>query len=454
MNISNQNGFVSGGRSQSRRMLRSTNGRSCGIPTPRILGLVALFAAAACGNAVNDAGMGESSTNTGSDDAAADAIGPTAADANTGEDATAPVQPDAAHAGDATGSGPTNSADAASPGTDAGGVHPDASTAPVDAGHGAADTGTPITMAPDAGTTPAVDAGSQPKPDAGTPPVPDAGTPVNTPDASGTGPGSTCVADLPAGWTLTTFNTATSSCPTGFDEHIVSGTPSVGSGACSCSCSVTQPGECGQGSLAIVTSPGHRDDMCDTAWFTATVNGSQCIPVPAGAIDLGNFMASPLPATSTGGACTSTAQTNTSAVTAPTQRYCDVPAASSDAVCNGTPPAGFSACIMAAGEVACPASTPFTQKFTVEDSATVSCGTCSACAVATTCSNPMVATFLTADCSGAVSASFAVNGTCVTNNVEATVLSIEYTSTTQATCAAGASTAAAQLTGARTICCR
>src|SRR5581483_11405074 len=102
-----------------------------------------------------------------------------------------------------------------------------------------------------------------------------------------------------------------------------------------------------------------------------------------------------------GGACTSTAHALAGAVTEPTQRYCSVPTASADAVCNGTPPSGFSACIVSAGAKACPTSTPFIHPFTVETGATLSCGTCSACSASTTCGSPTVAAFTNGTCTGA-----------------------------------------------------
>ncbi len=267
--------------------------------------------------------------------------------------------------------------------------------------------------------------------------------------------GSTCAASLPAGWSLAVFNTATDSCPTGFGEHITFGTPSVAAGACSCTCSVTGAGSCGDGSLAMLTNPGHGNDACSIAWFTATVNGSQCIPVPAAAQGaLGNFQATALAASGGGGTCTSAAHANAGSLTEPTQRYCDVPAASADAVCNGSPPTGFSSCIVASGEVACPASTPFAHAFTVEDSAALSCGTCSACSVSTTCANPTLSVFANGTCAAPAAVSFAVNGACQANPVEQTVLSAQYSATATASCTAGSSTASVQLSGPHTICCR
>jgi hypothetical protein len=449
MNISIRNGHIAS-RSSSRLLSDAT----------RIVlaaaGLAGVFSTAGCASNVNGAGDDSSGSgdlqdggSTSRDDAS---IAPDAA--GTGGDSSPLGIGDAAtnHV-DGAGGGPTNPVDATAPGVDSGAPGADGGMSPIDSGHGQADSGIP--QGNDAGSQ-GNDAGHTGGQDAGMT-APDASGP--TADAavdSGGGAVSTCTTDLPAGWTLALFNTSLTSCPSGFDEHVVAGTPAIGTGACSCSCSVGAPGQCGQGSLAMLTNPGHGNDTCSIAWFTAQVSGSQCVAVPAAAQGtFGNFQASPLPAAATGGTCSSTAQTNQSAVSEPAQRFCDVPTASADAVCNGSPPSGFSACIMSSGQVACPASTAFTQKFTVEDSATLSCGACSACGVTTTCSNPMVSVFASANCAGAAAGSFAVNGTCIANNNEApTVLSMQYTETTQATCTAGTSAASAQLVGPRTICCR
>lgn len=267
--------------------------------------------------------------------------------------------------------------------------------------------------------------------------------------------GSVCSGTVPQGWSLAVFNTGIDLCPLGFTEHIQSGTPSVAAGACSCSCSVTQPGACGTGSLTLTGAPGHGIDTCTSAWFTASVNGSQCIGVPAGSqVPFEAFQATPSGSTAQGGTCSGLALSNPAALSEPAARFCDVPAPSADAVCAGSPPAGFSACIIAPGTVACPASTPFIHPYVVEDSATLSCGSCSACSVSTTCSNSTVSVFTNATCAAPAALTFSANGTCASIGNEVTMLSIQYSAAASATCTAGSSSATVQLTGAKTICCR
>jgi hypothetical protein len=390
---------------------------------------IALLAVTACGSSDEggapiidrNSGDGSSSGTTGEHDASTTGVsGDALANGEDGATEDATTQGDASEAADTS----------TSPGEDGATAH--------DAGGTVADASMPDANKPETGAAP--DAGH----------VADAGTGGN--DASTT---STCVSTLPAGWSLVAYNTAIDSCPTGYSETIVSGTPVIAPGACTCSCTVTQTGSCGSGSLAMLTNPGHGNDTCVMQWFTATVNGSQCIAVPAAQQgNLGNFQASPLPASGAGGACTSTAHATTGAVTEPTQRYCAVPTASADAVCNGNPPAGFSACIISAGAKACPATTPFIHPFTVETSAALACGTCTACTASTTCGTPTLSAFTNANCTPPAALSFPVNGACQANPAEQPVLAIQYSANATGSCVAGASAASVTLTGEQTICCR
>ncbi|MBV9950285.1 MAG: hypothetical protein JOZ69_25825 [Myxococcales bacterium] len=278
-------------------------------------------------------------------------------------------------------------------------------------------------------------------------------------DATTSGGGSDgsvgCGAVAPPGWSAVIFDPGLGPCPATFTEHVVLGAPSVAAGACSCACTVTAPGTCGRGSLALTGAPGHGVDTCTSAWFTANVTGPECIAVPASAQNgFDSIQASPLSATGQGGTCSSQATSDPAALSEPPQRYCDVPPASAQAVCAGNPPAGFSACITSPGKVPCPSSTPFVNAFTVEDSADLTCGTCSACSVATSCSNPTVDAFTNATCAAPAAFSFVANGTCAGGAGEQAFLSIQVRVASNAVCTAGSSIPSVQLTGERTICCR
>jgi hypothetical protein len=145
-------------------------------------------------------------------------------------------------------------------------------------------------------------------------------------------------------------------------------------------------------------------------------------------------------------------------LSAPGARYCDVPADSASAVCGGTVPSGFAACIVTNGETPCPLGTPFVQRHIVEDHATLQCSACSSpCAMTTTCANAVVTGFTDSACTTRL-ASAVVDGTCspITfyTMVPATLVAVEYAATASSTCTAGSSSATAQLSNIRTLCCR
>src|SRR5262249_40264494 len=155
-----------------------------------------------------------------------------------------------------------------------------------------------------------------------------------------------------------------------------------------------------------------------------------------------------------GGACTNSTRSDPSQLTKPaTQHDCEVPVSNSDAVCNGTAPAGYSACIVSAGNLTCPS--PFTRAvYHVEDDITLNCPPCSGCAVSTTCSSGTVNLYSDANCATSVG-SVPANGTCVSiSSSEIAVGSISYAAASNTSCTAGSSTATATLIGSRTICCR
>ena len=159
-----------------------------------------------------------------------------------------------------------------------------------------------------------------------------------------------------------------------------------------------------------------------------------------------------------GGACTQASHADSSQLSTAYARYCEVPADSAAAVCAGTVPSGFAACIVTNGETACPSGTPFAQKYVVEDHASLACAPCSGgCSLTTTCSNATVTGFVDSMCKTRLGTAV-VDGTCQPvmfyASLPATLVAVEYTATATSTCTAGSSTPSAQLTNPHTICCR
>jgi hypothetical protein len=262
---------------------------------------------------------------------------------------------------------------------------------------------------------------------------------------------SACVRAIPAGWTLTAFNPAAASCPTGFTDHaIYSGTATIGSTACTCGCNVTP---C-QGTLTVLIAPGQGTDTCTVGYVSgAATDGSNCIAAATPRVEAAQATF----ASTSGGQCTNTTMVNSAQLMKPTaQHYCDVPTASSDAVCNGTAPAGYSACIISSGSPACPA--PFTAAtYHVEDDITLNCSNCTGCAVTGSCSTGTANLFGGTNCAAPSLGAIPVNNNaCVVVNggSEVAVGSVNYTPTPALQCTVGTSNASTATVGPRTICCR
>lgn len=264
---------------------------------------------------------------------------------------------------------------------------------------------------------------------------------------------SPCVRALPAGWTLVAFSPTAASCPAGYVDHaVLSGSGTLGPTACTCGCTVSQPGTC-QGTLSVSVAPGQGVDTCTvTLTSGAAVNGSNCIQAATPRVEsaLATFSGN-----GQGGSCTDSTTPNSSQLTKPpAQHYCDVPAANSDAVCNGTAPAGFSACIARTGTQTCPA--PFTRvSYPVEDDLALNCSACTGCAVTTTCAAGTVNLFGDGNCATSVGSAPANNACVVLNGGnEVAVGSVSYSASATQGCTSGTSAASTTAVTPRTICCR
>jgi hypothetical protein len=268
--------------------------------------------------------------------------------------------------------------------------------------------------------------------------------------------GASCLSLVPTGWSLVVYDVGGSTCPTGFAAHSVHGTPVVGADACPCTCAVTQPGSCAQGTLSTMAGQG-LGNVCAQPWLSVAIAGSGCTPaqVPGGGGAPRTFQAFPLPGQ--GGTCSDAVQPDATKVSAPVALYCDVPGTSADAVCDGAAPTGFASCIARNGMTACPQGTPFVQRHLVEDSAALQCSACSACSVATTCASAVLTTYTDPACSSQ-GTPLTVDGTCTTlgggGGGMFNVAAVTYAAAASSTCTQGTSTPAAQLANPRTICCR
>jgi hypothetical protein len=278
--------------------------------------------------------------------------------------------------------------------------------------------------------------------------TPDATTlDASTSDASSTPDGSTCTAALPAGWSLVVYASAGAACPGDFTAHDVFARASAAPAACSCSCDVTAAPTCNVGTLTTELGA-----TCTQAGASIDFTGDACVPVTGSLA--AHFEASALAPHK--GTCTSSPQADPSQVSKAAARYCEVPAARANAVCNGSPPPGFASCIAASGDTPCPGGSAFTQRFTLEDDVALQCAPCSSCTITATCSDAILSTFADAACTDEqLVVALPVDGSCVTTHADdAEVQSVSYSAQATTTCDAGSSSATLALVGPRTICCR
>jgi hypothetical protein len=373
------------------------------------------------------------------------------------------IAPPTEDAGDGTSMAADASSDVVGPqtGIDTGAPPVDATPtddAPVDDDAGLdADSATDAAKGKDATAPDAADARAEDAPvDAPADATVDSPGPVDAapppPDAP---PPPSCVSGIPAGWTVAVYDLGPDACPATFPEHDVETAPTIGATACSCSCDVTQDGSCTDGTLA--TSGDTLNALaCGNAWFSVPIVDSTCTTIPTDGATIRDvplsFQAQPLAPQP--GTCASTLIADPTQLSTSPARYCDVPPAAAESVCNGIVPSGFAACIASPGSKACPAGSPFTHPFPVETAADVRCSACTTCAVDTTCANAVLTVHTGAKC-GDVGVSFDVDGTCDPSGFigAKAVTAVEYTADEASTCTAGSSTASALLTGAVTLCC-
>jgi hypothetical protein len=188
---------------------------------------------------------------------------------------------------------------------------------------------------------------------------------------------------------------------------------------------------------------------------TFSIAGSSCNAVNTGYNAAGFELTAP----ALGGACASTTNTDKTQVTEPAVLYCDVPSSDAEMVCSGSPPAGFAACIAAAGAVACPAGTPFSTRYVTETGVDLSCTSCSACGLNPTCSNGAFTFYSdTGTCKNQIDSLGA--GGCNASGISggrrpwSGAPALKYSATASATCTSGTSSASTTLVSPTTVCCR
>ena len=264
---------------------------------------------------------------------------------------------------------------------------------------------------------------------------------------------NTCVApDVPAGWSPVAYiENSTNACPADWntsDDYVTN----VGNGnaTCSCSCSIAAPPSCTTGTTNTKYS---NNSGCGSNGVSLTFTNGACQALGG---NLANYFAgSPIP--QTGGTCNVTATASGTLTSTPVRLCVPVPGCDS-AACGGYAPAGYKACVVANGDVACPSGSMFKNKHAVAKSASPGCtNTCgSGCTFqGSGCSTPQLHTFSDNNCNTSV-VTLPSDNTCVaTNNNNAYVGSVSYTATSTVTgcTATGSTSLQVSYTTQRTVCC-
>ena len=265
-------------------------------------------------------------------------------------------------------------------------------------------------------------------------------------DPSATG---NCVASIPQGSSLVAFEPSRAPCPAGLASNNLEVAPQAAAGACTCSCDITTQPSCTRGTLQ--GSYGTGAGACGAKVPPLSIAGTGCTQLQPGGPAPASIAIQPLPATA--GACSATAVGDTTKVTSTPVRTCDVVGASAESVCEGAPPAGFSACLVAPGDMACPTGSPFASRTLLAASQTLVCTACSACTVSGTCDSPLVTYYSDYLCNNPVG-TFPADGACQQPNWTGTLAGVEYHAMVQASCTGSGSSATFQPVSPQTLCCR
>ncbi len=273
------------------------------------------------------------------------------------------------------------------------------------------------------------------------------------PPTSACDAGGACSApDVPSGWAPVAFTTnASTPCAKDYGTaDDVLADPTVSSNACSCSCTKTQDPDCETGTSSW---SGVGSSCTGFNPYPISFSGGKC-HVIGGTVDDYDKATTIAPS---GGACTVASVADNGAIGGKKARICAADATCAAATCGGYAPAGFDACIISDGDVACPASSAFSAKHMVSKNPTVQCSDCgTGCTFQGSCTNPQLSFYSNQTCTALI-VSIPADGTCdATGHANAVIGGMIYSATPSFTgCAAtGTSTATIQATDARKVCCR
>lgn len=252
---------------------------------------------------------------------------------------------------------------------------------------------------------------------------------------------------IPNGWTPVAVASSNTACAPSFGtETHVKSAPSAQAGACDCQAQNDVSPSCENGTLQ--TSYGTSG--CGNVGGSIAVANGSCTIINGNLSQ--KFAAKTIAAS--GGSCTGAKVIDVTKLTASDLTVCQA-ITCPEKVCAGVPPQGFAACIEAPNDVACPNGSPFTNKQTIGDSATLDCSACT-CTASATCDTAKVEFFDDVVCALPRVTLLADNSCQNTNNSGAIVLGAKYTANVVSPTytASGPKTPSVGLVNTKTICCR
>jgi len=264
---------------------------------------------------------------------------------------------------------------------------------------------------------------------------------------------SACTSALAAGWTPVAFaSSRTTACPSNFTAEDIVANPQVQTGACTCDCTPGNAPSCAIGSLSGTFGSSSQCGGGTNGPYNITTDG-QCYDW-GGSFALANYH-DWTKLGLTPGTCTSAPTLDANKVSTDPMRACAPPPQCAEDVCSGSPPAGFSSCIVHDTDLLCPPG-PFTSRTIVADGVQFACGACAGCTnTGTGCGAAKIDYYATSNCTTAL-ATDTVDGNCDPSNTGVNNVShFKYSApVVGAACTPGTSTATPTPTNLRTICCR
>ncbi len=282
----------------------------------------------------------------------------------------------------------------------------------------------------------------------GNAPRPDGSAPRDgavDPDAPGPETSDACTLPSAQGFALVLFGDATRACPNDFATGDVVENPTAGANACACGdCSATI--DCSSGLIKSYydSNAGVGSGTCGTPGTTIDPNGGACRNM-AGRFGEHAKIDAP---TASVGACTSPGLPSRGAVTTQGKRIC-IPASATAATAACTPPADMKACLVADGDLNCPANAP--TKHLVGTDFDLTCGACG-CQVTAACTGK-IEFFGQSNCAGTPGRTLNVGSCSYTGQDNFTSLKWTGSVATQTCTKQPAPAPSVALTGQRTVCC-